>query len=241
MRRRLGWAGGALVAAATATAVILLMPTGKPLPPQTTSAGPTIRQERQIKLTPAMRREIDATLERFVPAAVARRDPTLAWRLAGPGLRGGTSRADWAAGDLPVFPFPVRDSSFRGWKPVYTYRDRVAFDLLLHAKPETRLGPLAISVDVVRRDGRWLVDAWYPAAVFTGPDDRPWVTGSPDFTPDGYTSAAYNRPKFAEGRLDPVWFALPAGIVGSAVLGLGVFGLVVLRRNRRAYADYFRR
>jgi hypothetical protein len=240
-RRRLAWLGGIALALAVAGAVIAVAPTGEPAPPERLRAAPPVKREKLIELTPAMRHAIDRTLETFVPAAVDRRDPLAAWQLAGPGLRQGTTKRDWAAGDLPVQPFPVRDTRFRGWRPLFATRDRVALDLLLHPRKEARRGPIAVGIDLVRDGERWLVDAFYTTAVFNSPDELPWVAGQPDYGADGATAkSTYERPKFAESRLDAAWFLLPLGLVGSALLvGLG-FVLVGVRRNRRAYAAHAR-
>jgi hypothetical protein len=238
-RRRLGWATLALVALGAAAAVVVALPEPKALPPDRLEAGPPLERERPVQLTPAMRRGIAATLERFVPAAVGRKDAALAWQLAGPGLRAGTTRRDWLDGDLPVFPFPARATRFDQWEPAYAFRDRVGFDLMLMPRPETRRGPLAVSVDMARRGKRWLVDSWYVTAVFTGPDEKPWVAGAPDYQAGGYgADAAYNRPKFAKARLSPAWFAVPGGLFAIGLAVLAAFAIRSVRRDRRALAAY---
>jgi hypothetical protein len=239
LRRRLGWTAGVLVAASAAAVTIALLPTGKPPPPDRLTAGPTVRAEREVRLTPAMRRGINATLDRFVPAAVGRRDPAFAWSVAGPGLRGGTTRRDWVAGNLPVQPFPVGGTRFHSWRPLYVYRDRVGFDLLLHPRKTARVGPIAVSIDVIRRGDSWLVDSFYTTAVFNDPDEPAWVAGQPDYGADGTTAeATYTRPKFAESRLSPAWFALPVGLFAGAVLAVAAYALAVVRRSRRAEAAH---
>lgn len=238
-RRRLGWATLSLVALGAGAAVIAAFPEPKSLPPDRLTAAPPVQSERPVQLTASMRRGIAATLERFVPAAVGRRDAALAWKLAGPGLRAGGTRREWLAGSMPVFPFPARPTRYDQWKPAYTFRDRVGFDLMLMPRPETRRGPLAVSVDMARSGKRWLVDSWYVTAVFTGPDEKPWVAGAPDYEAGGYgADAAYNRPKFAQARLSPAWFAVPAGLVGLGLAALAGFALAAVRRNRRAVAAY---
>ena len=241
-RRRLAWAAGVAVALAIAAAIVVVAPRSKPLPSDASPGGtpvtPAAAAEREVALTPAMRRGIRRTLERFLPAAVQRRNAALAWELAGPGLRAGTTRRDWLAGRTPVFPFPVADANLEDWRPLYTYADRVGFDLLLQARKETRRGPIAVSVDVVRRGGRWLVDTWYVSAVFTGPDERPFVTGSPDFQAEASNKNAYERPTFSQAKLSPIWFAVPGVIVASLVVVPLALVLVGRRRARRAEAAY---
>jgi hypothetical protein len=238
-RRRLGWIGLTLVALAAGAAVVAAFPEPKRLPPDRLTAAPPVEQDKPVQLTPAMRRGIAATLERFIPAAVVRKNTALAWNLAGPGLRAGSTRRDWLKGDMPVFPFPAKRTRYDQWKPAYTYRDRVGFDLMLMPRPETRRGPLAVSVDMARKGKRWLVDSWYVTAVFTGPDERPWVAGQPDYEAGGYgADAQYDRPKYAQAELSPAWFAVPAGVVGVGVAAIVGFAVVSVRRNRRALAAY---
>ena len=238
-RRRLAWLAGVAVVLGAAAATIALAPTGTPAPPDRLRAMPPEARERTVKLTPAMRRGINATLDRFVPAAVGRRDPEAAWRLAGPGLRAGSTRRDWQRGELPVQPFPVAGSRFHGWRALFSTRDRVALDLLLHPRRDARVGPIAVSADLVRDGERWLVDAFYTTAVFNAPDERPWVAGQPDYGAGGATAeSTYERPKFAESRLDAAWFLVPLTVLASGVVAGLAYLLAVVRRNRRAYAAH---
>ena len=244
VRRRLARGAVAAVAVATTAGVVAAVERAESPKPRVSSAAPArsadvyVQPEREIRLTGAMRRQIDATLDRFVPAAVGRKEPELAWQLAGPGLRGGTTKRDWLRGDLPVFPFPVRGSTFHGWRAEFAYRDHVALELLLHARPETKRGAMYVSVDVVRRGGNWLVDAWYPSAVFNDPEERPWVTGVVDFTPT-YMSANNHYEKANQqrkARLSAGWIAVPIAILGGGLAVPGVLAVVSLRRRRRAAA-----
>jgi hypothetical protein len=90
---------------------------------------------------------------------------------------------------------------------------------------------------MVRRRGRWLVDSWYPTAVFTGPDERPWVTGSPDFTPDGATSDSYDGAGAPSARLDATWLLLPVLALGAIALIPVGFAVGAARRRARGRAS----
>ena len=94
-RRRLIWLAAALVSAAVAAAVIALLPKGSTLPTRTAASGGSEVvpvTERQVRLSLADRRRIDALLDRFVPSAFARHDPGASYALATPALRAGTPR-----------------------------------------------------------------------------------------------------------------------------------------------------
>ena len=223
-----------LVAAAAAAAAVALVPGAEPLPPDNLRPGAIVNAEREVKLTAAMRRGINATLEAFVPAAAGREDPALAWELAGPGLRTGQTRSDWLAGRMPVFPFEARDRRFRDWRPLYTFANRVGFDVLLQPREGADVGAMAVAVEMTRREGRWLVDLWYPSAIFTKPNERAWVRGAPDSAAGGYNERSYDRPRFAQSRIDGVWlFALLGGVFALLALPFVVWAVRRLWPRRR--------
>ncbi|HZQ65519.1 MAG TPA: hypothetical protein VFA66_09880 [Gaiellaceae bacterium] len=228
-RRRLVWlAALALVAGSAALAVVLLR-SGSSLPTHTTSAATRAgaAPERRVPLSRADRRRIDALLDRFVPSAFARRDPAASFGLATPALRAGTTRAQWARGDLPVSPYRPRGTTFHAWHLNYAYPDEVSLDLLLH--PARRdVGAEIFKVDVKRIAGRWLVDAVVPVATF-----------SPEGTPPSSNLHAANDFKPAlvgiagRSRVAAWWFLLPAGLLGLAlVIPLVFLAAHLLRRAR---------
>jgi hypothetical protein len=161
-RRRLVWyAAGAVVVLLAALLVLILPGSPKRVPEHLRPDRPA-KSPREVRLTPAMRRGIDATMARFVPAAVTRNDPALAWELAGPGLRAGSTRRGWLRGQMPVYRFPWNGErgELLGWTPVFTYRNHVGFDIALSARKGTRASVMEVSVDVVRRGSTWLVNYW---------------------------------------------------------------------------------
>ncbi len=232
-RRRLAWAGGALLAAGVAAAAISLLPRAHRVE-DTVTPGPAVRHEREVKLTAGMRRGINETLDRFIPAAVLGQNPKLAWELAGPTLRGGTTRADWLTGETPVWRYPVQRTRFRDWKPLFAYRDRVAFDLLLQPRTDAKLGPIAVSVDMARTKRGWIVDSWYVSAVFSAPEEDPWVTGQADFTTEYSLTDRVKTPKFHQSRLGAEWIALPLALLGGIVVVPAALGIGTIARRRRA-------
>jgi hypothetical protein len=190
----------------------------------------------EVRLTPAMRRGIDSTLAEFVPAAVARRDPTRAWELAGPGLRAGGTLRGWRSGELPVHPYAYATSrSLRDWTTVYARRDRVAIDLMLYPRRGSPEGPIAFGIDLVPRGKAWVVDSVFPAAIWTGKKERAFVTGMQDFTGKfGSKESTYDKPDLPESRLDAAWIAVPGLLLGACLLAppaLGVRSLVNRRRR----------
>ena len=239
-RRRLVRAGiAASVAALVATAVVLF-PSPEPTPIQPrTDLGPVVEEERAVPLTPAMRAGINTTLERFVPAALSRERPAVAWELAGPGLRTGTPKREWLRGNLPVHPYPWQPQRLDGWRLIYAHRDRVAIDLLLQPPKRARVGPIVFGIDLIRHGRRWLVESMFPSAVFTGPDERAWVIGAADFRAGSATAKSFYERKPDHARLSAAWIALPGAIFAAVLIipiAVVLWSAVSDRRERRRYA-----
>lgn len=242
LRRRLGYAVALLLAAGIVAVVIVLAPSraprrervsATPAAAEPVSRAKTATPER-VRLARKDRLAIAATLARFIPAAVERRDPLAAWELVTPSLRLGQTRAEWRRGNLPVFPFQTRARRFDGWRIKQVRRNQVAFDLLL--PPARGAGTEAVSYSFVfkRRDGRWLVDAAVPVATIAAGSGPPKVVGQADLGP---TPGTNDR----SGRLSAAWFAVPFGLLGGLIIVVPVtLGLLSWRRGRRAQAAYRR-
>lgn len=238
-RRRLFRLCLLLVVLSGLAAAVVLAPGGHRQPKEVLRPAPIVREESEIPLTPAMRREINRTLDEFVPAAIGRRNNELAWELAAPGLRAGTKRSHWLAGDMPVHPYAYDGRPFRGWTVAYAKRSKVAIDLLLHPHKSSSMGPIAFGIDLVPVKGRWLVDSIFPAAIWSGKGERPFVTGSQDFTGKfGTKESTYNKPKLPEAKLGGGWALAPLLVLGFIPL-LGTWFAVralLSRRGRRTEA-----
>jgi hypothetical protein len=179
--------------------------------------------EKPVPVGPATRHAIDALLDRFVPAAVARKDPGAAYDLVTPSGHEGLTRAEWKTGNIPVYPYTARGTSFHGWTVDYSYRDEVALDLFLQPLHPHKQGTAAYRIDVKRVGGRWLVDWVYPVEVH-GPQVAPTRQAAPSTAPvHGYSGP--------HGRLSPIWFIVPATIGGLILL------LPLLILGTRALSD----
>ena len=225
-RRRLGWIGLALTVLGTTIGAFLLLPGAPPPPPETFSDEPAdiYVPQKPIKLDRHARAEIGDTLERFVQAGLGRRDPTAAYRLATPQLRGASSLGDWKRGELPVFPYLARRGDGRAWTKDYAFGDTVGVEVFLHPAPSERLGPIAFKGSVRRIHGRWLVDTVVPAAAFSRDGEKAKVVANVDFQ-RGDLGAGAERAK-----LSTAWFLVPVGLLGLCLLvPLGLFGVRVKR------------
>ena len=136
-----------------------------------------------MPLTTERRHAIAALLGAFVPAAVERKDPMRAYPLVTPAFRAGVTRAQWRRGDLPVIPYDA-DGRYNGWTLGYSLKDEISVDLLLRPGAREKRGAVAFTAVFKERHGKWLIDAFIPAATFAPDDaDTSRILANPDFSP----------------------------------------------------------
>jgi hypothetical protein len=221
------------VVAGLVALLVALLPSPKPRPEAGLEPGaPQVyRPPQPIRLTPRMRREVNATVDEFVRTAVLRRDLARSWSLAAPGFRVSSSRAEWLRGDLPVFPYPA-DPERTAWDLDYADETEVALNVTLVARKGERELPEVFGVSlepVGRGEGRhWLVAAWYPRGSVSQPPPPPAQTSTRPSVPSPEESEALRRA--TEGQIDRAWWLVPAGVLALIVLGpLGYFGALRFR------------
>lgn len=179
------------------------------------------------QVTPAERQAIDRTLDAFVNSAVKRHNPIASYDLVTPDMRSGISRTAWAQGNVPVYPYPAKGSTFHRWTIDSASPRDVNFELQIDSR--TSKGDSTVYLGEVKKlGGRWLVDSFTPTATLGGNA----VVGPHDFAAP---------PASNDGGVPSIgsaWIALPAIlIVGGIVAALGWLALVWLR-NRRAARTY---
>jgi hypothetical protein len=237
LRRRLKWVAiaGSLVVAGILVAV--LMP-GKS-PSNGTTTGHRVPAQLAVnthqKLSQADRRRIDTLLDRFIPAAVERRDPSAAWALAGPELRSASSLSAFRAGNLPVPSYPANEQNYHHWRAIDVERGSVVLNVLVHPKNPQKLGTWVFSIEVVKSKSRWLVNRIYTIAVMNPPVRPSTVThelGPADYAAPPPTSRT-STPSSPSSHS----FLLPVVAIFAIVLliplALGAGALLRARRWRR--------
>ena len=166
-RRRLAYLGALVVAAGVVALVIELLPSRNGVTQHFTSGRvQRVGGEHTVPVSAAERRAIDAALDRFVGAVVARRDPLAGWPLSTSRLRASSTRAEWARGDVPVYAYPARGRQFHEWVLDYSFPNRVGLELGVQPRRGAKVGNAAFDVDLKRVGGRWLVDSIYPRAIY---------------------------------------------------------------------------
>ncbi len=227
-RRRIAWLAAAGAVVAIVVAALFMLPSPHKIP-ETFSGSATVDRPGQTHVPPLERQRINTVVDRFVIAALERGDLGNAWDLAGPDLRGTSTRADWVAGRTPVSAFPAAGEHFHGWTHIVARPGSVTFDLLIQPRKGAKVGATAYSVQVVRRHGGWIVNRWYTQATFTPVGTKkPRIVGPNDF------GAGTPGPVEGHGeraRLSRWWLAVPVSFFALGLLAVGI----VLSRNWLRY------
>lgn len=166
-RRRLAYAGGAVLVAGVVAALVAVIgnssgPKEAPLHAGQVPHG--YAGTTPTRATPAEKRAAARVLTEFAESAIPRRRLATSWALATPHMREGTSRAEWLRGSLPVVPYPARDFRAIGltFKGAYA-GGAIDYDVLV--LPRSSKGQQQVySCELLRQRRRWRVDYCYPRA-----------------------------------------------------------------------------
>jgi hypothetical protein len=181
------------------------------------------------RLSRADRQAINRTLDAFVDSAVKRKNVDGSWNLVTPELRAGVSRAAWDSGNLPVYPYPAGGTTFHSWTVDFASKKEVEFELMIPSRV-SKSDSIQFTGTMKKLGGRWLVDSFNPAATFAG--------GGTVVGPHDFTASSGGGGGKGVARLGSTWIALPAALIGGAlVILLGLFLYIWVRnwRVRRAY------
>jgi hypothetical protein len=230
-RRRSWWSLALLAAAGGLAAVALGMKNTPEFPPQHVQDRPArvVEAPRPEALTQAEAGQVWRTTTRFLRTAVAHKHLRSAYDLVGPELRGGLSRAAWSRGANPVVPFPVE--SIDEWTLAYAYRNDVALDVGLIAKPGSDTVAKSFRIELARsRAGApWKVVAWVPLGL-SGPGNVKSLRERARAVP----------PPPRATTLGAWWLAFPGALLSLVLLLPIVLWIRAWRAGRRAERDYRR-
>lgn len=244
-RRRVVRLGIALAVIGAVAAIAALVRSPKqPSATPSKNAPPAQLVKQSTHVSAADRRAIDRTLDRFVPAALSGTSPATAWRLSGPQLKGGTTLRQWRSGTSPIPHYPARGTTFHNWTTVDSGKGYVDFNLLVHPKHGNNGSSEVFSGQMIKRNGRWLVNGLYTIAVFARPDKHGrHELGPADFAAgQGASQGSQNAapPTTGKGRLGTTWLLVAGGAVLLVLLVPLGFLVVSAIRSRRARKRYVR-
>jgi hypothetical protein len=244
-RRRLGWTLAVVVPLVAIVVVsVLYRKSGSedtPVAADTTGAAPVVAT---IRVTPAVRRQVDETVQTFVHTAVIRRNLAAAWPLASPAMRQSVTRSEWLRGDLPVQPYPAAALRAADWSLRYRNERTLGIDVMVQPKQGSG-APVAVYSAELSAPGsgaprRFVVDSWFTQTTLGAAAGPSEPGGSKTET----TAADDPELAYDSGKLGTEWFLVPAAILLLALATLGGFGvrsIVRARRAERRYREEFRR
>jgi hypothetical protein len=162
-RRRLAWRVGiAIVIVVLAVPFAFFRNTGHSLQtPTNDKPAIVVHTPKSVHPTAADRRAAERTIGDFVKTAIVRDHPGNAWDLATPHMREGSSRAEWAAGTLPVPPYPLAAFRTYGLTLKYSYHDVLGYDVLVLPKSSDGVQQV-YACELDKLHGSWLIDFCYP-------------------------------------------------------------------------------
>lgn len=199
------------------------------------------------KITNADRAAIGTLVNDFTKDVLLRHDLAAGWDLAGPDMKGGTTRAAWVKGTgVTLAAYPAKETDFsQAWTGKLVAPGHAVLAMVLHPKPGTKEFETAFTIDVRKLGGRWVVDLFYPAAIIRagthqgscGRSDC-YISGPADFGPLGGAGGGGSGAS-SSGKIGIGSFAIGVGVIGALIVltPLGLW-LRVKRRDRRAMATY---
>lgn len=234
-RRRLGILGALIAVGFGIWGLSLLMPAPKHESdaPNEQGSNKLVFREHQVPLRRAERRALNRLLDEFIPAAVERKNPAAAYRLATRGLRESATRAEWRRGDIPVYPYPA--SKHRDWTLNFSYPNDVNVDLFVQPKKGADVGPIAFTVEFKRgRDRRWRVDSFFPTAIFPKVEKGGQPLSQADLGPGNVKGTSQT----GKPRLSPLFFLIPPGLIALVLLIPLVMFVRSKQREARSEREY---
>jgi hypothetical protein len=197
-------------------------PAGNEGPAQLAVATP------QLKVSTADRHAIDAALDRFMPAGVARKSMATAWALAGPELKSGSTLAGWQRGNSPIPYYPLLEKTFHTWRTIDVGPRYVVFNLLVHPQPSSHLGSYVFSGEMVKQRNQWLVNRIYTIAIMNPVTKKTHEVGPADFVAPPPSSQTPDTKSTIGIGIVPV-----VSILALILLIPLTFGVIALLRARR--------
>jgi hypothetical protein len=198
------------------------------------------------KLSAEDRAQVNHTLDVFVNHAVKRHNPQAAYDVVTPTLKGGMTRAQWARGDIGVYPYPATGRKFHQWTIQYRTKDELSVELILAptARNRAKLGQILFNVYLHPSHGRWLVDSFMPGATFA-PIGKPGVVQAARDFQANPSAQSYNRggdkgKPIGAARISAKWAAAPFAVILLVLLALAVRGVIENLRFRRLAASHVR-
>jgi hypothetical protein len=126
---------------------------------------PTPKPPKTVKLDPKAQR----TATKFIKTAVARKNLDVAYLISGPHVREGMTLKQFLTGAIAVVPYKITSKTSASMKIDKSYANSAQLEMYLvtpgHAGRD-------FYVDLVKKNGKWLVDGWVPRGTPPIPTDQ---------------------------------------------------------------------
>jgi hypothetical protein len=168
-QKALPWIVAVVVVGAAIAAGIIWSNTGK-----STATPLTNRPALDVsKVPPTVKLPPGATrvARQFIRTAVARKNLPRAYPLVTEEIRQGQSLKSWNTGNIAVIPYPVDAVKYAPMKIDFSYPNEAQIEVALLPKAGSKVRPALFIMDIVKRDGKWLVNSWVPRASPMVPTD----------------------------------------------------------------------
>lgn len=166
-QRLLMWISGAVLAIGIAVflGVYLTRGTSTPAPANvsTLSSGPSSTKPATKNPTVAPSADALQVARTFLETAVLRQNLDAAYKIVGPDLKGGMTRAQWRKGDIPVQPYPAINAKSAKFHITESHPNQLFAQVVLYPRKGSGVSKgLAFNLGVQRLGGKWLVNYWLP-------------------------------------------------------------------------------
>ncbi len=233
-RVRLAWAAGLVAVAGIVLVFALLLPSpeSNDLPVRQNDPAVVQRDAPTVRFTAKRRAEVRRVLDEFVATAVARRRLPRSYDLATPALREGMSRAEWAKGDIPVYPFPAARQRVEILQVLTSHPHSVLLDVSVVPRPGADVGVSDFTTEL-REVGRgaarrWLVESFNPLRI----NPKAPVAAPAEDTPAA--QPAQQTEPISNSKLSTRWLLVPLSILALIVITPVALGITEWWRTRRA-------
>lgn len=159
-QKALPWVVGVVLVGAAIAAGIIWSNTGKSTATPLTNkpALDVSKVPTTVKLKPGAQ----TVARRFIETAVARKNLPQAYNLVTQQLKQGQSLKSWNTGNIAVIPYPVDDIKYAPMKIDFSYPNEAQIEVALLPKAGAKIKAQLFLMDLVKHNGKWLVNSWVP-------------------------------------------------------------------------------
>lgn len=159
-RKALPWVLVVLVVGAVIAVVAIKYPS--PTPTATPLTNKPALDVSKVPPTVKLPQGATTVARRFIESAVARKNLVDSYSIVTEQIRQGQTLKLWKTGNIAVVPYPVIDVKYAPMKIDFSYPAEAQIEIALLPKTGTKVRGQLFIMDLVKRNGNWLVNSWVP-------------------------------------------------------------------------------